>query len=134
MPPFHNTAARCTFPIEQTNDKIATIGPMIGPHSAESSRWRLREKLCQNVSGTQEPIAPSIKSPITRSRRIAAHSMTNTCATDVTPAFETSLAPKRSLCRYRHVHRRMAFHRSGHSSLGLFAGRVDEPLPDEQPE
>jgi hypothetical protein len=31
MPPFQRTAASGTFPIEHTNDSMATIGPTIGP-------------------------------------------------------------------------------------------------------
>ena len=37
IPPFHNTAASGTLPIEQTKLTIATMGPTIGPHSADSS-------------------------------------------------------------------------------------------------
>ncbi len=45
MPPFHSTAASGTLPIEQTNDAIATIGPMIGPHSAAKVGWSVRKKV-----------------------------------------------------------------------------------------
>jgi hypothetical protein len=37
MPPFHSTAANGTLPIEQTKLRIDTIGPTIGPHSAEAT-------------------------------------------------------------------------------------------------
>lgn len=30
-PPFHSTAARGTFPMEQTNDTMEMMGPMSGP-------------------------------------------------------------------------------------------------------
>ena len=37
MPPFHSTTASGTLPTEQTKDRIATSGPMIGPHSFAAS-------------------------------------------------------------------------------------------------
>src|SRR5271166_570735 len=83
MPPFHSTAAKGTLPIEQTNEKIATNGPTIGPHTVDKIGWLAKKKCCQNDSGTQAAIAPAISSPMTRSRRIAAHSMTNTCESDL---------------------------------------------------
>ena len=33
IPPFQSTAASGTFPIEQTNESIATNGPTRGPHN-----------------------------------------------------------------------------------------------------
>lgn len=90
MPPFHSTAASGTLPIEQTNDTTATTGP----HSAESTGWSDRKKFCQNDSGTQAATAPAINRPITKSRRIAAHSMTKTCATAVKSAPEPSRRTK----------------------------------------
>src|SRR2546430_11086897 len=71
IPPFQSTAASGTLPIEQTKDSIATIGPTIGPHSAESTGWPVRKKLRQKDSGTQAPIAPAISRPVIRSRRMA---------------------------------------------------------------
>jgi hypothetical protein len=61
---------------------------------------------------------------------IAAHSMTNTCATEVNPAPEHS----RRHAGYRHVHRGVAFHRSGQPTLGLRARFDEQALADEQPE
>jgi hypothetical protein len=37
IPPFHSTAATGTFPIEHTNESIATTGPIIGPQIFEST-------------------------------------------------------------------------------------------------
>ncbi|CFR86420.1 Uncharacterised protein [Mycobacterium tuberculosis] len=37
MPPFHSTAASGTLPIEQTNETMATMGPMIGPQTADQA-------------------------------------------------------------------------------------------------
>ncbi len=39
IPPFHNTAANGTLPIEQTKLDRATKGPISGPHSFASSGW-----------------------------------------------------------------------------------------------
>ena len=83
MPPFHSTTASGTLPTEQTNDTIATIGPMIGPHTLAASGCPAKKNACQNESGTQAAIAPAASRPMTRSRRIAAHSITNTWATAV---------------------------------------------------
>src|SRR6476661_6156886 len=86
MPPLHNTAASGTLPIEQTNDAIETIGP----HSTDNVGWLLRKRLCQNESGTHAAMAPAINKPAIRSRRIAAHSITNTCETAVKPCADAS--------------------------------------------
>jgi hypothetical protein len=37
IPPFHSTAASGALPIEQTNVKIATTGPISGPQIAAST-------------------------------------------------------------------------------------------------
>src|ERR1700752_4138144 len=86
MPPFHNTAASGTLPIDQTNETIATTGLTIGPHSVDQTGWSTKKKCCQNDSGTQAAIATAISSPRIRSRRIALHSMTNTWETEVKPS------------------------------------------------
>ena len=39
IPPFHSTTASGTLPIEQTNERIATTGPISGPHSFAASGW-----------------------------------------------------------------------------------------------
>ena len=88
IPPFHSTAARGTFPMEQTNDTIATTGPTIGPQIADHVGSSARKKFSQNAFGTHAAMAPAMSRPIIRSRRIAAHSMTNTCETDVRPGPE----------------------------------------------
>src|SRR6476661_10900586 len=110
MPPFHNTAASGTLPIEQTNDAIETIGPTIGPHSTDNVGWLVRKRLCQNESGTHAAMAPAINKPAMRARRIAAHSITNTCETAVKPCVDASRRPERSLARHGHVHGGVAFH------------------------
>ena len=83
MPPFHSTTASGTFPIEQTNEMIATTGPMSGPHTLAASGCPVKKKACQKRSGTQAAMAPAVSSPMTRSRMIALHSITNTCETEV---------------------------------------------------
>ncbi len=90
MPPFHSTTASGTLPIEQTKETTATSGPISGPQSSDASGWPSKKKVRQNESGTQAAIAPAISRPMTRSRRIAAHSITKTCATEVKPSRENS--------------------------------------------
>src|SRR2546426_3798803 len=53
MPPFQSTAASGTFPIEQTKDSIATMGPTRGPQNKAATGCRTRKKRCQNSVGTQ---------------------------------------------------------------------------------
>ena len=83
IPPIQSTTANGTFPIEQTKLTTATSGPTTGPQATAAPGWDVRNSRCQNVSGTHAPIAPAISRPPTMSFQIAAHSMTNTCATDV---------------------------------------------------
>ena len=83
IPPFHSTTASGTFPIEQTKEMIATTGPMSGPQTFAASGWPVKKNVCQKLSGTQAAIAPATSRPMTRSRMIAAHSITNTCETEV---------------------------------------------------
>ncbi len=83
MPPFHSTTASGTFPIEQTNEMMATTGPMSGPQILAASGWPAIKNTRQNRSGTQAAIAPAANRPMIRSLMIAAHSITNTCATAV---------------------------------------------------
>src|SRR5437899_9327679 len=90
MPPFHSTAASGTLPIEQTKDSIETTGPISGPQSADATGWSVKKNDCQNVVGTHAATAPAMSRPATMSRNTAAHSMTNTCDTDVQPAGESS--------------------------------------------
>src|SRR6266568_2237232 len=88
MPPFHSTAASGTLPIEHTKDDIDTNGPTRGPHSLASSGWWIKKKPCQKELGTQAAMAPAIRRPMTTSRRIAAHSMTNEWEMAVKPCGE----------------------------------------------
>ena len=53
MPPFHSTTASGTFPIEQTNETMATTGPMSGPQIFAASGWPVMKNACQKLSGTQ---------------------------------------------------------------------------------
>nr|WP_261574624.1 hypothetical protein [Frankia gtarii] len=94
IPPFQSTAASGTFPIEQTNVTTAMRGPMIGPQIFAASGWPVRNRCCQKRSGIHAPAAPAISSPITRSRRIAAHSITNVWLTELRPAGLTNRRPK----------------------------------------
>src|SRR5665811_105058 len=94
MPPLHRTTARGTLPIEHTKLSMATTGPISGPQIADSTGCPSRNNPCQNASGTHAPIAPAISRPPTRSFQIAAHSITNTCATDVNPSVEVSRCQK----------------------------------------
>jgi hypothetical protein len=80
--------------MEQTNEAIATSGPIIGPHSLAASGWPVKKGVRQKESGTQAAIAPAISRPPTRSRRIAAHSMTNTCETEVNASRDSSRRQK----------------------------------------
>jgi len=83
MPPFHSTTASGMFPIEHTNEMMATTGPMSGPQIFAASGCPAMKKLCQKLSGTQAAIAPVASRPMIRSLMIAAHSITNTCETAV---------------------------------------------------
>jgi hypothetical protein len=90
IPPFHSTTASGTFPIEHTKEAIATTGPMSGPHSLAASGWPAKKNDCQKLSGTQAAMAPATRSPITRSRMMAAHSITKTWLTEVKPSADSS--------------------------------------------
>ena len=83
IPPVHSTTARGTFPIEQTKLIRRRAVRPAAPRIAAAVGLSVRKNCCQNASGTHAPIAPAINSPATRSLQIAAHSMTNTCDTDV---------------------------------------------------
>src|ERR1700758_5082342 len=63
IPPFHSTAARGTFLIEQTNEMIATTGPMSGPTIFDQTGSADTKKACQNSLGTQAARAPAINRP-----------------------------------------------------------------------
>src|SRR5215467_9626918 len=76
MPPFHSTAARGTFPTEQTNDTMATRGPISGPTTFDHTGSAERKKACQNSLGTQAARAPAINKPSTRSTKMLAQSIT----------------------------------------------------------
>ena len=90
IPPFQSTAASGTFPIEHTNDAIETMGPTSGPQSFASTGWWTRKNPCQNEFGTHAARAPAMRSPITTSRMMAAHSITNECEIAVKPRVEVT--------------------------------------------
>ena len=119
MPPFHSTAASGTLPIEQTKLSTETTGPTRGPQTFDQNGWSVRNRCCQKLSGTQAATAPAISSPMTMSRRTAAHSMTKTCATDVKPAGERRRCQQAAVTLDAHVHRGVALHRPGEPSVGL---------------
>src|SRR5258705_13735061 len=109
MPPFHSTAARGTLPIEQTNETIATMGPMIGPHSADSVGWSVMKKFRQNDSGTHAAMAPAMNNPRMRSQdRRPLHDKHVRHRGEAPRG--TDPPPKRSLALHGHVHRGVAFH------------------------
>jgi hypothetical protein len=60
IPPCHSTSASGTFPIEQTKPSTEMTGPITGPHSLAASGWPVRNRRCQNESGTHAPTAPAI--------------------------------------------------------------------------
>ena len=76
IPPFHSTAASGTFPIEHTNESIATSGPISGPQIVDSAPWCWRKSPCQNEFGTHAASAPAISSPPNTSIQTAAQSIT----------------------------------------------------------
>ena len=83
IPPFHSTAASGTLPIEQTKLSIDDDRPDERPPELGSQRVVGEEQvLPERLSGTQAPTAPAISSPMTMSRRTAAHSITKMWLTD----------------------------------------------------
>ena len=90
MPPFQSTAARGTFPIEQTKLKIATSGPMSGPQSFAAVWWCSRKSDCHHESGTHAASAPAMRRPPKMSNQMAAQSMTKKSAVAVKPSGEAS--------------------------------------------
>src|SRR6266567_6475925 len=76
LPPFHKTAARGTFPTEQTNDNMATIGPTSGLQNFVSKGWDVRKNDCHAWFGTQVAKAPANSKPPAMSFQIAAQSIT----------------------------------------------------------
>src|SRR5260370_20608082 len=76
LPPFHSTAASGTLPTEQTKERIATIGPTIGPHSFDQRGWEVRKNALQKLFGTQAPRAPASRRPTAMSFHTDTQSMT----------------------------------------------------------
>ena len=77
IPPFHSTAASGTFPIEQTNESIATSGPIDRPPDLRE-HWVVdqEERSARTISGTHAASAPAISRPATMSLQIDAQSIT----------------------------------------------------------
>src|SRR5207248_9976288 len=63
IPPFQSTAARGTFPTEQTKLSREITGPTRGPQTLDRNGWLVKKKPCQNEAGTQAASAPAINSP-----------------------------------------------------------------------
>ena len=101
MPPFHSTAASGTLPTEQTNEMIATTGPMSGPQTSRPADGRRRRTPARRCRAPRRRSRPATSRPITRSRRIAAHSITNTCATAVKPSRREQPPRERALAAGR---------------------------------
>ena len=76
MPPFQRTAARGTFPIEQTKEMTATSGPTSGPQNFANVSWSTKKNDSQKEFGTQAASAPAMSRPPKMSFQIAAQSMT----------------------------------------------------------
>jgi hypothetical protein len=76
MPPFQSTAASGTLPIEQTNERIATSGPINGPQNFAKVGWLSKKIACHQESGTQAASAPAISRPPKISIQIAVQSIT----------------------------------------------------------
>ena len=76
IPPFHSTAARGTFPTEQTNDTMATTGPISGPTTFDHTGSAERKKARQNSLDTQAARAPAINRPSAMSIHVLAQSIT----------------------------------------------------------
>src|SRR6266542_1883114 len=92
-PPFQSTAAKGTFPIEQTNETIATIGPTIGPQSFAQTGCCVRKKRFHQLIGTHALSAPAIRSPRVMSFQTASQSMTQYWLVAVRPLAENIRCP-----------------------------------------
>src|SRR5216684_7049102 len=90
MPPFHKTAARGTFPTEQTKLSIEITGPINGPQNWLSVGLLVRKKACHQLFGTQAASAPAIRKPSPRSTYKAFRSMKNECEMAVNARGEKS--------------------------------------------
>jgi len=64
------------LPTEQTNERIAMIGPMIGPQKRAQSGCDVRKTFGYQSIGTQAASAPAISSPPTTSFHTDTQSMT----------------------------------------------------------
>src|SRR6266568_8284668 len=82
LPPFQRTAASGTFPIEQTNETIATSGPTIGPHNFDQTGCLVRKNLFQNGIGTHAASAPAIRRPPAMSFQTASLTSSLNCNSD----------------------------------------------------
>src|SRR6266851_6315911 len=63
IPPFQSIAASGIFPTEQTNDTIATKGPIIGPQNFARIGCVTKKNERQKQLGTHTASAPARRSP-----------------------------------------------------------------------
>ena len=93
IPPAHSTAARGTFPTEQTNDSAATIGPST---TFSSSRGALDESVrkspLKKLSGSSA-MKPAIRKPPMISFQSISQSLRKLCATSDHACREKSFGP-----------------------------------------
>src|SRR5438094_8457945 len=93
IPPAHSTAARGTFPTEQTNDSAATIGPST---TFSSSRGTLDESVrkspLKKLSGSSA-MQPAIRKPPMISFQSISQSLRKLCATSDHACGEKSFGP-----------------------------------------
>src|SRR3981081_382140 len=90
MPPFQRTAARGTFPTEQTKLSIEIIGPISGLQNSFSVGLLVRKNACHQLFGTQAASAPAIKKPSPRSTYSAFRSIKKECEIAVNARGEKS--------------------------------------------
>ena len=90
MPPFQSTAARGTFPTEQTKLSIEITGPMSGLQNSLSVGWSVRKNACHQLFGTQAASAPAMRNPSPRSTYRAFRSMKKECEMAVNARGEKS--------------------------------------------
>src|SRR5579883_1326125 len=76
LPPFQRTAASGTFPTEQTNEMMATIGPTNGPQNLAKVGCEVRKNELQNPRGTQAASAPAMNKPPATSFQTETQSIT----------------------------------------------------------
>ena len=123
-----------TLPIEQTKLSTEITGPMSGSHSLAASGWLVRNRCCRKELGTQAATAPGDQQADDRDADDGGPLHDEDVADrGVAVAAEQPVAPA-AAGGGAHVHRGVAFHRSGKALTSLLAGGGDETLADEDPE